>query len=38
MTLDSPWPATFPFTPEPEALDALTAGTSCWKRRATPRL
>jgi amidase len=27
LTLDSPWSTTFPFTPEPEALDALRAGT-----------
>ena len=27
VTLDSPWSTTFPFTPEPEALDALRAGT-----------
>ena len=26
LTLDSPWSATFPFTPEPEALAALQAG------------
>jgi amidase len=26
LTLDSPWAATFPFTPEPEALAALRAG------------
>lgn len=26
VTLDSPWSATFPFTPEVEALDALRAG------------
>ncbi|KSU75999.1 amidase [Pseudarthrobacter enclensis] len=26
VTLDSPWSGTFPFTPEPEALDALVAG------------
>lgn len=27
LTLDSPWFATFPFTPEPEALAALQSGT-----------
>jgi amidase len=27
LTLDSPWSTTFPFTPEPEALDALRVGT-----------
>jgi amidase len=27
LTLDSPWSTTFPFSPEPEALDALRAGT-----------
>lgn len=26
ITLDSPWSGTFPFTPDPEALDALRAG------------
>ncbi|MFF2346730.1 amidase [Pseudarthrobacter sp. NPDC058119] len=26
ITLDSPWSGTFPFTPDPEALDALQAG------------
>lgn len=26
LSLDSPWAAVFPFTPEPEALEALTAG------------
>ncbi|MFP5311762.1 MAG: amidase, partial [Actinomycetes bacterium] len=26
VTLDSPWSTTFPFTPEPEALDALRTG------------
>jgi amidase len=26
LTLDSPWSAIFPFTPEPEALDALQTG------------
>jgi amidase len=26
LTLDSPWSAIFPFTPEPEALDGLEAG------------
>ncbi|CAH0180950.1 Glutamyl-tRNA(Gln) amidotransferase subunit A [Arthrobacter sp. Bi83] len=26
VSLDSPWSAIFPFTPEPEALDALAAG------------
>ena len=26
VTLDSPWSTTFPFTPDPEALDALRAG------------
>ena len=28
ITLDSPWSSTFPFTPEREALDALSAGES----------
>ena len=28
VSLDSPWQAIFPFTPEPEALDALAAGIS----------
>ena len=28
ITLDSPWSGTFPFTPDPEALDALRAGES----------
>jgi amidase len=32
MTLDSPWSTTFPFTPEPEALDALNAGTALLER------
>jgi amidase len=32
MTLDSPWSSTFPFTPEPEALDALKAGTGLLER------
>jgi amidase len=32
VTLDSPWSTTFPFTPEPEALDALKAGTGLLER------
>lgn len=32
MTLDSPWSSTFPFTTEPEALDALKAGTGLLER------
>jgi amidase len=32
VTLDSPWSTTFPFTPDPEALDALKAGTGLLER------
>jgi len=32
VTLDSPWSVTFPFTPDPEAMDALRAGTSLLER------